>query len=33
MPVVNVKHVSHVALKTPNVERQTTFYTDMVGLG
>ncbi len=33
MPVVNVKHVSHVALKSPNVERQATFYTDMVGLG
>lgn len=33
MPVVNVKHVSHVALKTRNVEGQAAFYTNMVGLG
>jgi len=33
MSIVKVKHVSHVALKTLDVERQTAFYTDMVGLG
>jgi catechol-2,3-dioxygenase len=33
MPVVNVKQVSHVALKTPHLERQAAFYADMVGLG
>ncbi len=33
MPIVNVKEVSHVALKTRNVERQATFYTNIVGLG
>ena len=33
MPIVNVKQVSHVALKTRNVEHQATFYTGMVGLG
>ena len=33
MPIVNVKRISHVALKTHNVEQQTNFYTHMVGLG
>jgi catechol 2,3-dioxygenase-like lactoylglutathione lyase family enzyme len=33
MPIVDVKQVSHVALKTPDVERQASFYTDVVGLG
>lgn len=33
MPVVNVKQVSHVALKTPDIEQQASFYTNMVGLG
>ena len=33
MPIVNVKRVSHVALKTKDVERQVDFYTQMVGLG
>src|SRR5258708_4606486 len=33
MPIVNVKQVSHVALKTKDVERQVDFYTQMVGLG
>ena len=33
MSIVNVKEVSHVALKTRNVERQATFYTNIVGLG
>ncbi len=33
MSIVNVKHISHVALKTLNVERQAAFYTDIVGLG
>ncbi len=33
MSIVNVKQVSHVALKTQNVERQAAFYTNMVGLG
>ena len=33
MPIVNVKQVSHVALKTQDVERQAAFYTSMVGLG
>ena len=32
MPIVNVKRVSHVALKARNVEQQTNFYTYMVGL-
>ena len=33
MPIVNVKRVSHVALKTKDVERQVDFFTQMVGLG
>ncbi|HLZ60468.1 MAG TPA: VOC family protein [Ktedonosporobacter sp.] len=33
MSIVNVKQISHVALKTQNVERQTAFYTNIVGLG
>ncbi len=33
MPIVNVEEVSHVALKTRNVEHQATFYTNIVGLG
>ena len=33
MPVVDVRSISHVALKTRNVEQQTHFYTQMVGLG
>lgn len=33
MSIVKVKEVSHVALKTRNVERQATFYTNIVGLG
>jgi catechol-2,3-dioxygenase len=33
MSFANVKKVSHVALKTQNVERQAAFYTQMVGLG
>ena len=33
MPVVQVKHVSHIALKTPHLEQQAAFYSDMVGLG
>lgn len=33
MPIVNVKQVSHVALKTRDVEQQANFYTNIVGLG
>ncbi len=33
MSIINVKRVSHVALKTKDVERQADFYTQMVGLG
>src|SRR6266568_713939 len=33
MPVVDVKHISHVALKAQDVERQAAFYAQMVGLG
>jgi catechol-2,3-dioxygenase len=33
MAIVNVKHVSHIALRVQNVEQQTQFYTHMVGLG
>jgi catechol 2,3-dioxygenase len=33
MPIVNVKQISHVALKTRNVEGQATFYANIVGLG
>lgn len=33
MPVVNAKYVSHVALKTRDMEGQVAFYTGMVGLG
>jgi len=32
MPIVNARYVSHVALKTPDVERQAAFYTSVVGL-
>ncbi len=33
MSIVNVKRISHVALKTKDVEQQVDFYTKMVGLG
>lgn len=33
MPLVNAKNVSHIALKVKDVEHQTDFYTQMVGLG
>src|SRR5216683_4572941 len=33
MPIVNAKRISHIALKTRNVEQQTNFYTNIVGLG
>ncbi len=33
MPIVNAKYVSHVALKTRDVEQQANFYNHMVGLG
>ncbi len=33
MAIVDVKSISHIALKTHNVEQQTHFYTQMVGLG
>lgn len=33
MPVVQASSISHVALRTQNVERQAQFYTQMVGLG
>src|SRR5438445_732685 len=33
MPVTSVKQISHVALKTRNLEGQVAFYTHMVGLG
>jgi catechol-2,3-dioxygenase len=33
MPIVNVKRVSHIALKTRNVDQLTNFYTQIVGLG
>lgn len=33
MSIVNVKRVSHVGLKTPDVERQAAFYSNIVGLG
>ena len=33
MSIVNVKRVSHVALKTKDVEQQVDYYTKMVGLG
>lgn len=33
MAIVDVKSISHVALKTRNIEQQTHFYTRMVGLG
>src|SRR5947207_8450334 len=33
MPIVNVKRVSHIALKARNVEQQTNFYAHLVGLG
>ncbi len=33
MSIVDVKRISHVALKTRNIEQQTQFYTHMVGLG
>jgi catechol 2,3-dioxygenase-like lactoylglutathione lyase family enzyme len=33
MSIVNVKHISHVALKTRDVEGQAAFYTNIVGLG
>lgn len=33
MSVVKAKSISHVGLKTQNIERQTQFYTQMVGLG
>src|SRR5712671_475482 len=33
MPIVTAKRISHIALKTRNVEQQTNFYTNIVGLG
>ena len=33
MSITNVKQISHVALKTREVEQQANFYTHMVGLG
>lgn len=33
MSIVNVKQISHVALKTRDVEGQAAFYADIVGLG
>ncbi|MBV9229210.1 MAG: VOC family protein [Chloroflexi bacterium] len=33
MPIVNAKHISHVALKTLHVEQQAQFYSHIVGLG
>jgi catechol-2,3-dioxygenase len=33
MPIVNAKYVSHVALKTRDVEQQANFYNHIVGLG
>src|SRR6266852_958257 len=33
MSITNVKQISHVALKTPAIEEQASFYTHMVGLG
>lgn len=33
MSLVNVKYLSHVGLKTQNLEQQIQFYTHMVGLG
>src|SRR2546428_10362171 len=33
MPIVNAKRISHIALNTRNVEQQTNFYTNIVGLG
>jgi catechol-2,3-dioxygenase len=33
MSIANVKQISHVALKTQDVERQAAFYANMVGLG
>lgn len=31
--ITSVRRISHVALKTPNIEQQTAFYSDIVGLG
>ena len=33
MSITNVKQISHIALKTRDVEQQANFYTHMVGLG
>src|SRR6202035_2073145 len=33
MSITNVKHISHIALKTREVEQQAKFYTHIVGLG
>ncbi len=33
MPIVTAKRISHIALNTHNVEQQTNFYTNIVGLG
>jgi len=33
MSIVTAKRISHIALKTHNVEQQTNFYTNIVGLG
>src|SRR5439155_6838291 len=33
MFIVTAKRISHIALKTRNVEQQTNFYTHIVGLG
>jgi catechol 2,3-dioxygenase-like lactoylglutathione lyase family enzyme len=33
MAIVNVKQISHIALKAKDVERQVNFYTQLIGLG
>ena len=33
MSIVTAKRISHIALNTHNVEQQTNFYTNIVGLG
>ena len=33
MALVDVKHVSHVALRAQDIDRQAAFYSQLVGLG
>src|SRR6266705_2092893 len=33
MSLVDVKHISHIALRAQDVERQAAFYSGLVGLG